>query len=108
MSTTHSMKLLALTALLVTIINGPTFAETYLIQDGEDTSPYSFIPALPRHTSPTLYAYTAEPDENNLSHNFEAYIRFTIPAKQPAQPARPTHQPHPKTPHAPAAILQQL
>ena len=79
MSTTHSMKLLALTALLVAITGGPTFAENYLIQDGEDTAPYSFISTLPRHTSPTLYAYTAEPDENNFSHNFEAYIRFTIP-----------------------------
>ena len=73
------LSLSLLVTFLVTIAGTPSFAGTYLVQDGVDTAPYSFIPTLPRWTSTTLYAYTADPDDDGLSHNFETFIRFNIP-----------------------------
>lgn len=53
-------------------------AETFLVQSGDDTSPYAFAPDLPRFDRNTAYAFTNF-DELNRDHSFEYYIRFNLP-----------------------------
>ena len=45
--------------------------------EGEDVSPYSFIPALLRGAHPTNYAFNGV-DENSIPHVFETYLKFTL------------------------------
>lgn len=54
-------------------------AETFLIQSGEDSSPYSFTPESPRGFKSTAYAFTN--DEDGEDHSFEYYIRWNLPAQ---------------------------
>jgi hypothetical protein len=55
----------------------PMRADTFLIQSGEDSSPYAFIPGLPRGFLNTAYAFTLLDDGQD--HSFEYYIRFDLP-----------------------------
>ncbi len=53
-------------------------AATFVVQpgfDGEDTAPYSFLPALSRGTRETLYAFN-DPEDG---HSFETFVRFDLP-----------------------------
>jgi hypothetical protein len=45
--------------------------------EGEDTSPYSFLPSLPRGQHGTLYAFVSE--EDGVAHDFESFLRFPLP-----------------------------
>jgi hypothetical protein len=54
-------------------------AETFLIQSGEDSSPYSFTPNTARGFRSTAYAFTN--DEAGVDHSFEYFIRFNLPAE---------------------------
>jgi hypothetical protein len=46
--------------------------------EGEDSSPYSFIPSLPRGNRDTSYVFSLS-DETG-SHDFETFLRFELPA----------------------------
>src|SRR5262249_42254465 len=52
-------------------------AETFLIQSGEDSSPYSFTANKARGILPSAYAFKNEAD--GTEHSFEYYIRFNLP-----------------------------
>jgi hypothetical protein len=69
---------LLLAAPLIALPAETASAATYLIQSGDDTSPYSFIPSLPRGNRDTLYAFTDE-DESGIAHDFETYVRMDLP-----------------------------
>jgi hypothetical protein len=46
--------------------------------EGKDSSPYAFLPSLPRGNHGTIYAFVAE-DENGIDHSFESYLEFEMP-----------------------------
>lgn len=46
--------------------------------NGEDTSPYCFVPTLPRGDYDTLYTVTSV--VGSECHSFATYLRFTLPA----------------------------
>lgn len=48
---------------------------TFALNQGADTSPYSFLPTLVRGSEATLYAFT---DPQGV-HDFETYISFALP-----------------------------
>ena len=52
-------------------------AEVYVVLEGQDSSPYSFLPGLARGFRETAYAFTGD-DEIGESHNFRNYIRFDL------------------------------
>jgi len=59
-------------------------AATVVIDVGEDTAPYSFLPSLPRYNNPSLYAFMTE-DAQQVAHDFETYVWFDVdPADVPA------------------------
>jgi hypothetical protein len=45
--------------------------------EGEDTSPYSFLPSLPRGQHGTVYAFVDE--EEGVDHSFETFMKFPLP-----------------------------
>jgi hypothetical protein len=58
----------------------PARADIVLLQpgpEGADTSPYSFIPSLPRGNRDTNYVFSLV-DETG-SHNFETFVQFELP-----------------------------
>ena len=66
-------------ALILALLSlaSPLHAAQYLIQEGEDSSPYAFLPDLPRGFHNTAYAFTNDLD--GTDHSFEYYIRFDLP-----------------------------
>ncbi len=61
-------------------LGAPVRSDTVLLQpgvEGEDSSPYSFIPSLPRGNRDTNYLFSLT-DETG-SHNFETFVRFELP-----------------------------
>jgi hypothetical protein len=52
-------------------------AETFLIQSGQDSSPYSFTPNTRRGFLNTAYAFTAF--DQGANHSFEYYIQWNLP-----------------------------
>ena len=52
-------------------------AETLLIQSGQDSSPYAFLPGLPRGFHSSAYAFTM--DDDGSDHSFEYYIQWNLP-----------------------------
>ena len=54
-------------------------AETFLIQSGEDSSPYAFTAEKGRGFLSTAYAFTNSLDGED--HSFEYFIRFDLPAE---------------------------
>jgi hypothetical protein len=52
-------------------------AETFLIQSGEDSSPYAFTADTARGTRNTAYAFTNS--LNGEDHSFQYFIRFNLP-----------------------------
>jgi hypothetical protein len=62
-------------ACLALLLPAPASAATFVIQQGIDSSPYSFFPALPRGARETLHAFT---DPEGV-HSFETYLGFEIP-----------------------------
>jgi hypothetical protein len=68
---------LAIAVAALAVCASASRAETFLIQSGEDSSPYAFTPGLARGFRNTAYAFT-----NGLEgedHSFEYYIRFNLP-----------------------------
>lgn len=55
----------------------PTAADVIVIDEGEDTSPYRFLPNLARYNRETSFAFVAT-DENGVRHDFETYVRFPV------------------------------
>ncbi len=53
-------------------------AEDILIQEGIDSSPYSFLPSLPRGLRDTQYIFSGV-DEGGFTHDFRTYVRFDLP-----------------------------
>lgn len=63
---------------VVGLVPAPTpAAGTFLVAEGDDSSPYSFLPALARGFRETGYAFTGD-DEIGDSHNFRNFIRFDL------------------------------
>jgi hypothetical protein len=57
----------------------PAGAESVLIQpgpEGEDNSPYAFIPSLVRGTNTTAYAFSAKLD--GVDHDFQYFLKFDV------------------------------
>jgi hypothetical protein len=75
------MKRVTVAAAFVALLAAtPTRAEDFLLQpgpEGADSSPYSFIPSLPRGNRDTNYAFSFE-DETG-THNFETFVQFDLP-----------------------------
>jgi hypothetical protein len=58
---------------------GPARAESVLIQpgpEGEDNSPYAFIPSLVRNTNTTAYAFSSTVD--GTRHDFQYFLKFDV------------------------------
>ncbi len=55
----------------------PAAADTIIIDEGEDTSPYRFLPNLVRYLRETSFAFVAEGD-SGTNHDFETYVRFPV------------------------------
>jgi hypothetical protein len=56
-------------------------AESVLIQpgpEGEDSSPYAFIPSLPRNVNRTAYAFSSTVE--GAPHDFEYYLKYDVSA----------------------------
>jgi hypothetical protein len=67
-------------AFVALLVATPSRADDFLLQpgsEGADSSPYSFIPSLPRGNRDTNYAFTSE-DESG-THTFETYVQFDLP-----------------------------
>jgi hypothetical protein len=52
-------------------------ADTYLVQSGQDSSPYAFLPGLSRGFHSSAYAFTM--DDDGTDHSFEYYVRWNLP-----------------------------
>jgi hypothetical protein len=68
-----------LLTLSAALLAAPAAAETLLIQSGQDSSPYAFLPKLSRGLYPSGYAFTLD-DEEGDPHNFEYYVEWNLPA----------------------------
>jgi hypothetical protein len=55
-------------------------AETFLIQTGQDTAPYSFAADTPRYTNNSAFAFKATGVTTGSIHSIEFYVRFNLPA----------------------------
>jgi len=55
----------------------PAAADVIVIDEGEDTSPYRFLPNLVRYNRETSFAFVAT-DDNGVHHDFETYVRFPV------------------------------
>ena len=66
-----------LSSIAALLLAPATLAETFLVQEGADSSPYAFLPDLPRGFNNTAYAFTNDLD--GTDHSFEYYIRFDLP-----------------------------
>lgn len=66
-----------LAALLSAVVASVAPAATFIIDDGEDSAPYSFLPLLSRGEHTTLYAFDSV--DGGISHAFETYLRFALP-----------------------------
>jgi len=78
MSTKLAMQQLGI-ALGLALAAAPAAAETFLVQSGQDSSPYAFTPNLARGFRNTAYAFTNSLD--GTDHSFEYYIQFDLPAE---------------------------
>jgi hypothetical protein len=63
--------------ILFAVLAQPAAADVITIEVSEDTSPYSFLPSLPRYNNPTLYAFQTL-DESMIHHDFETYLWFDV------------------------------
>jgi hypothetical protein len=74
------MRRAAAIAIVALLAVAPSRAEDVLLQpgpEGADSSPYSFIPSLPRGNRDTNYAFTSV-DETG-THSFETFVQFDLP-----------------------------
>ena len=55
----------------------PAMSDVIIIDEGEDTAPYRFLPSLPRYNRETNFAFVAQTDEGT-HHDFETYVRFPV------------------------------
>jgi len=67
----------SLFAALLALAAAPSSAETFLIQSGEDSSPYAFTPNSRRGFLNTAYVFTAF--DQGADHSFEFYMQFDLP-----------------------------
>lgn len=71
--------------LLAFLLGTPASADILVVPAAEDSAPYSFLPSLPRGTSPTLYAFQSD-DESGTAHDFETFLWFDVePADIPVE-----------------------
>jgi hypothetical protein len=71
---------LAALALAAALAPPAARAQSFLLQPGpagQDSSPYAFIPSLPRGHHETAYAFSSTVD--GQPHNFQYYVKFEIP-----------------------------
>ena len=68
--------LLAAFALLATVT--PALAQTLEYGTGQDSSPYAFLPSIPRGFHPSAYVFRLD-DEDGNDHSFEYYLRWNLP-----------------------------
>ena len=71
------MRIAILLGVCTALIASAAPAETLLIQSGQDSSPYAFLPTLPRGFHPSGYAFTMDDDGTN--HSFEYYVQWNLP-----------------------------
>ncbi len=64
-------------ALILTFVASPSAATPLLVSSGVDSSPYSFLPSLPRGNRDTMYAFTGF-DDSGVSHRFETYVQMDL------------------------------
>lgn len=57
----------------------PAGAASYVVQQGADSSPYSFLPSLNRGSRETAYTFTGS-DADGESHSFRNFVRFDLPS----------------------------
>jgi hypothetical protein len=74
-----SWKTVPVAAALAAALAPAAGADTFLIQSGVDTSPYSFLPNSVRGSAATLYAVNTF-DQATGYHTFETFIRFNLPS----------------------------
>jgi len=72
----HAIPCLLLASLFAAAA-APVRAGTFLIQSGQDSSPYSFTPNTRRGFLNTAYAFTAF--DQGVEHSFEYYIQWSLP-----------------------------
>jgi hypothetical protein len=80
--TTRGRRVLLPSLLLAAALVAPARAEVILLTpgpEGEDSSPYSFLPSQPRGNRETQYAFLSR-DEFGFDHSFETFVRFALPA----------------------------
>lgn len=65
------------TTIVAALLAAPAAAEVFLVQQGQDSSPYAFLPGLPRGFHNSAYAFTNDLDGDD--HSFEYYIQFDLP-----------------------------
>lgn len=72
--------LAALSTLGFCLLSSPaiTRADTVVILVSEDTSPYSFLPSLPRYNNPTTYAFRGVDEGEGSMHQFETFLWFDV------------------------------
>lgn len=68
----------ALLAAAPLLVAAPSVAAEFLIQQGVDSSPYSFLPSLNRGNRETNWAF--ESQVGGTSHDFVTYVRFDVPS----------------------------
>jgi hypothetical protein len=73
-----SWKTVPVAAALVAALASAAGADTFLIQSGVDTAPYSFLPNNARGSATSLYAVDMF-DPQTGDHDFETFIRFSLP-----------------------------
>jgi hypothetical protein len=75
------LKALAMLALPLSML-APTAAgaDVIAILASEDTSPYSFLPSLPRYNNPTAYAFRSVDEAAGSFHQFETFLWFDVSA----------------------------
>lgn len=71
------MRISTALGICIALLAAPAPAETLLIQSGQDSSPYAFLPGLSRGFHSSAYAFTMDGDGTN--HSFEYYIQWNLP-----------------------------
>lgn len=78
---TRSIVGAALVAALALVAGPGRAAGTFLIQAGDDSAPYSFLPSQPRGNNDFLWALTGFDAPSNTRHDFRGFVRFDLPSR---------------------------
>jgi hypothetical protein len=71
------MRIGLLIGLAVALLASAAPAETFVVQSGQNVSPYAFTPDKNRGTLNSAYVFTA--DDNGVDHSFQFYIKWNLP-----------------------------